>query len=516
MNNTDLDTLRHSAAHVLATATLRLFPDAKIGVGPVTEDGFYYDFEFGKPIAWDDVKRIEQEMNIIIQEDLPFRQFFAPKEQSFNILLSRGQIYKAELLREIDDSEMSFFKTGEEFVDLCRGPHLESTRDVGAVKLTSLSTTYWKGDKTRPEMQRIEGTAFPTIEELQKFLLNQNEMENRDFRILAKELKLQIPSGRDVIYTPNGSVAMEIIMDKVIDVLPKSYQLIVAPPSTEPQSLLQNIDELYSMKNRSYKELPFGLYIQDRIPLIPTLNFLDRELTAGTVIVTKSYFEPLALGGEVRQLSQMINALAQSLQLDFNCKLVTPDLNSEHTHTISNLLLREGISQVQVVDPESSGIKVIFMAEDELRREWELVVAEYQVSEQTYISRAGEINSVHTFTYKFIIDMFLAYFIEDNNGALPMWLAPVQCLVIPITENQISYAEKILEHIENIGYRSKLDTRNETMQSRIRDAEILKIPAILIIGEKEAQNNAVSLRLKDKREIGMISLDLLAGNLQQL
>ncbi len=513
----NLDRIRHSAAHVLAMAAIRLFPDTKIGIGPVTKEGFYYDFEFPQPITWEDVKNIETEMNLIIQENLPFTQLFVSREQAFDILLNRGQIYKAELLRDLPDEEVSFFKTGEEFIDLCRGPHVASTGEIGPVKLTSLSGAYWKSDETRPQLQRITGTAFLSIEDLKAFLAKQDAIKDRDFRKLARTLNLTLGGNRLITYTPEGTLALKLLMGKILPVVEQidAHQIISAS-AEKFEDLEKNIDAVFGLKNRSYKELPIRYYTNQRHEFIESVKIADKDMYSLDTVVYKVFCEPQEAGAEIKTAINAITTILRNLQLNYSAQVLTPDLESPHLSLISDLLQRAIVSQTQIINPKLRHTEINFILRDSLDREWTLISCHVGHSEQQYISRQGEFMPATEISFQIALEEVLAYLIEDQEGILPLWLAPVQIVLIPITDAQHDYAEKVGEQLKAAGFRSNVDTRSETMQAKIRDAEISKIPTIVVIGDKEQRNESVSLRQRNNQEIGLVSLDRLVETIQNL
>lgn len=515
--NIDLDRLRHSAAHVLAMAAQRLFPDTKVGVGPVTDDGFYYDFEFPHQITTEDLRMLEAEMNDIILADLPFTQIIVSKEEGFDILLKRGQIFKAELLREIPAAEVSFYRTGEEFIDLCRGPHLDSTSQVGAIKLLSLSDTFWQADPTRPAMQRITGTAFATKEELTDHLSKRETIANRDFRQLARHLQLNLGGEQQVTYTPGGTMAFRQIKDVIANsFIEHEFAEVLVPPITDLAHTQKGVDTYYNHKNRSYKELPISVYSFNRNELETAYQIAGRDYSSISTLICKTFF---SINEKYNQLQHTIHATVgalESLRLDYYANVYIADLDNEYLEQISELLQRKGVPQKHVVSPETNGIFIEFCGKDSLDREWQFATCHFQESKLKYVSRLGDMENIFTFSSEWIIENLLAFFIEDEEGLLPIWLAPIQVKIVPISEEHYDFAEKAEKLLVEAGFRCEVDARSETMQARIRHAELLRIPVIGIIGEKELNSNAISLRLRQEKEVGMVALDSLVETIVEL
>ena len=515
MSNT-LDRIRHSAAHVLAMAAIRLFPDTKIGIGPVTKDGFYYDFEFLHPITWEDVKNIESEMNLIIQENLPFSQLFVPREQAFDILLNRGQIYKSEILRDLPDEEVSFFKTGEEFIDLCRGPHVSSTGEIGPVKLTTLSSTRWKGDDSRPELQRISGTAFSTIDELKGFLEKQEAIRQRDFRRLARALNITIGNTREVVYTPEGTLSLNLLLSKVLQPIQQTEaREITGAPIHRFSEVEENMNNLFAVKNRSYKELPIRYYSNQRHELTEPIEIAEKEVHSVGIITYKAFCAREDISSEIKLVIDTLNAILGNLGIEYSAQVSAPDLESPYLTQISDLLHRAIVSQTQIINPKLDRIRIDFNVKDNLDREWTLTSCFIGPSKQQYITRMGEFSPATEVSFSVIVEQLLAYFIENEEGVLPLWLAPVQAVLVPITDAQHDYTHKVAAILKEHNFRTDVDDRSETMQAKIRDAELAKIPTIIVIGEKEERNQSVSLRLRNNNEIGLVSLDRLPEVLQK-
>ncbi len=517
MSDYSIDQVRHSAAHILAMAASRIYPEAKIGVGPVTKDGFYYDFEFNEPLTWDQVKRIESEMNLIIQEDLPFTQVLVPKESAYQILLTRGQVYKAELLQEVPDAEISFYKTGEEFIDLCRGPHVASTGNIGAVKITSLESAHWRGDKSRPKMQRINGVAFKDLVGLREYLEREEAIQNRDFRKLAKDMQISIGGSRYVKYTPKGTTIVNTLIDKVQSFYNFPEEVLL-PPERGYSELFSSMDELFSMKNRSYRELPISYKSLNRLELAKPVSVIDREIFSVNSLSIRSYFDQTQVSNVIPQHMDSIIKGLQSLDLKFSATISAPGQSHIGLEIASNALHRAGVSQTQIIDANLQPYELIiqFSAKDIFQREWDLVELRMDLSEVKYVAKSGEFENSLQVTVVWVMEKLTAFFLEELDGGLPMWLSPIQIEIIPITEDQVVFSEHIYRVLEADGFRVELDSRSETMQSRIRDAELIKTPVILIIGEKEANTNSVSIRLRNKTEVGLVGEDTLLETLYNL
>lgn len=508
---------RHSAAHVLAMAVLRLFPDAKLGIGPVTNQGFYHDFHLPRRLEWEDIKQIEAEINLIIQDDLVFKRLAVPREQAFEILMTRGQIYKSELLQDIHDEDISFFRTGDEFIDLCRGPHVGSTNEVGAVKLLEISETHWKNDPERPELQRISGVVFATPHELTQFMQRRQEIQFRDFRKYAQELDLTYDIDDTTVYTTFGTTSLLQIQDRIVQELTKeNYEQVLLPSVAELSSSEVLIDKLYLSRNRSYRSLPFRVFTINRNELSDPIQVSEKPLHSVTQIVSKSYTLTDSGAMETRKTLLMLLNMFNKLGLRARAEIHASDLELEILHHATELLSQQGISQTQIIDaltPKDSLI-IHLIAQDSLKREWNLFTMRYNAHSLNYIATDGQFNESRSVTVQTVIDKVMAFYLEDQEGGLPYWAAPVQAIIVPISEQQEFYAEHIGKNLAEQGIRSEIDNRGETMQARIRDAEINRTPIIIVVGEKEEASRAVSVRLRNSQELGLISEQSLLETLE--
>lgn len=508
---------RHSAAHVLAMAAQRVFPGTRLGIGPVTNEGFYHDFEFPQPISWNDIKQLESEMNLIIQEDLPFKRMLVPRDQAFDILMTRGQIYKSELLQELYDPEISFFKTGETFVDLCRGPHVESTNEIGAIKLLSLEETNWKNDDSRPKMQRIRGVVFATPQELNSFLNRQQEIQTRDFRRYIQDLNLGILQDDAVFFSPTGTLIHHTIRRRIQRILRNAgFEEVMTPLTTESDSQLDHLDHLFSSKNRSYRSLPYRIFTINRTPLPKPMVIFDKHLDVSTEVVAKTYFAPQDQAAQIKHVLKHVIQLCNGLSLRPHAEIHASDMELEQLQQVAEVLHQNGVSQTQIIDATTpkDHLMITFIVKDTLQRSWKLIFVTAAVKDREYVATDGEFASSNSISIELSLDKILAYYLEDKEGGVPFWAAAHQAAIIPISEQQEHYAAHIEALFRKNGLRCTIDNRPETMQARIRDAEVAKAPIILVIGEKEQAARAVSVRLRNKKELGLISEDTLLETLQ--
>ncbi|MBN1915520.1 threonine--tRNA ligase [Candidatus Dojkabacteria bacterium] len=556
--------MRHSAAHILAAAVLRIYPEAKLGIGPAVENGFYYDFEFPKQITPEDLPAIEREMKSIVEEELPITQTFIPREQAMDMLHMRGQIYKTELLQEIPDETISFFKTGEEFSDLCRGPHVKHTGKIGAFKLTHIAGAYWRGDETRPQLQRIYGLAFKTQKKLDDFVEMQEEMKLRDHRKLGKELELftvsdMIGAGLP-IWLPKGATIRKVIQDFLYKEQESAgYQHIIAPhigkvdlyktsghwdyykdnmyspiKIDEEEFILKPMNcphhiQAYDVKKRSYRELPlrlaeFGTVY--RYEQSGELSGMSR-VRGFTIDDAHIFCEPEQVQSEfvasIKLALKVLRALGLS---DYRLEISLRDPENKKKYSGNDDLwdraekaIKDSVKVLGLVAREMEGEaafygpKLDFKFKDVFGREHQLstVQLDFNLPEKfklTYINKKG-IEERPVMVHRALLgsfERFFSIFIEHYGGAFPLWLAPVQAEIIPISENFMVYAKKVKKMLEEAGIRSEIDDRDETMQSKIRDAQLQKVPYMLVIGEKEEKNEGVAVRPRAGQDQGMVKL----------
>ncbi|KXK26522.1 MAG: Threonine--tRNA ligase [candidate division WS6 bacterium OLB20] len=565
-----LETMRHSFAHVLAQAVLRLYPGSKLGIGPVIEEGFYYDIEAPSRISADDLPQIEAEMKRIIDEGLVFKQIIIPREQAFDTLHHLGQIYKTELLQQIPDETISFYKTGEEFIDLCRGPHVHDTSQLRVFKLTSIETSYWLGDENRPEMQRIIGVAFSHAAELEKYLKDQEDRKLRDHRILGRQLgifHLDQTQGKGMPMLLHNGVMLKqslasMLKNRMID---QDYEFIESPEFIKestlhavryldynrdvfmPQFQLENnmhrlrtdaVSQLFSAfsyKKRSYKELPLRLSeFAASYANIPVKDlhglFKTRRFTRDNSVSFTAADQAIP---EVKRIIKEMTSLLQQFELnDYRIALGTPVQGANGQHYIGNeqdwrdasYILEKALSEMHITSRKTEGEAAFygptlqFRVRDVFRREWTIAsvgidLALPKIANLTFVTAEGNDDTPVAIHHSFIgsFERFLGILTEEYGGAFPTWLAPEQVRIIPISAKHTSHAKEVAEQLRHSGIRVFLDARDETMQLKIRDAQIDRIPYMLIIGDKEIQTGSVSVRPRSGQDLGLMRTDEFAA-----
>ncbi len=549
-----LETMRHSASHIMAEAVLSLFPDAKFGIGPAIENGFYYDFELPRRLTPEDLPVIEARMREIIKKDLPFTCTSIGKKEA--LTLFAAQPYKIELINEVPDENVSIYREGN-FTDLCRGPHVGSTGEVKAFKLLSIAGAYWRGDEKRPMLQRIYGVAFKNQKELDEYLKKLELAEKSDHRKLGSELELfticeDIGPGL-VLWAPKGGMIRHVIETFWKDEhLKRGYELVYTPhiarldlwktsghwdfyrenmyspieieeqdymikPMNCPGHIL-----IYQMKKHSYRELPI------RYAELGTVYRYERSGTLHGLSRVRAFTQDDAhIFCRFDQLEdEVVNVLRLALFMiktfgfaDYQVMLSTrPDkyVGAIEDWERATDILRKALSRENVeygVDEGGGafyGPKIDIKLMDSLGRGWQgpTTQVDFQMPQRfdvTYDAEDGtekRVVMVHR-TVLGSMERFMASLIENYAGAFPVWLAPVQVEVIPIADRHLEYAKRVVEALRGGGVRVEVDSRSETMNHKIRQAQLGKIPFMVVVGDKEAAAETVSVRARTGEQPGV-------------
>lgn len=544
---------RHSTSHVLAQAVKRLYPGARLGIGPAIEKGFYYDFEFEEPISSEDLGKIEQEMKKIIAEKLPFKRRELSREEALAFYEERDEPYKRELIADLpEDETISFYQQGE-FIDLCAGPHISDTGGIGAFALTGLAGAYWRGDERKPMLQRIYGTSFPTREELAAHLEMLEEAKKRDHRRLGRELDLFSLHGEGPgfpFFHHNGMIVIEELLSFWREQHRRAgYEEIRTPlilnrelweqsghwehfredmyftridgedfavkPMNCPGAML-----VYRSRMHSYRDLPrriAELGLVHRHELSGTLQGLLR-VRSFTQDDAHLFITPHQIESEVAAIIDMVDYFYRIFGFGYRVELSTRpekamgsvEMWDRAEATLERVLQEKGLSyRINEGDGAFYGPKIDFHLEDCLGRSWQCstIQLDYQMPEKfdlTYIGADGEKHRpvvIHRVIFG-AIERFLALLIEHYAGAFPLWLAPRQVVVIPITEKQHDYAAEVCTALRDGSFRADLDDRNEKVGYKIREAQLKKIPYMLIVGAREAESNMVAVRHREKGDLG--------------
>lgn len=556
----------HSTAHIMAQAVKRLFPDVKLAIGPAIEDGFYYDFEIESGFSPDDIEKIEQEMRNIVSEDLDFTRFNISRIEALKKFHDMSEPYKVELIEDLpQDSEISFYTQGE-FVDLCAGPHVPSTGMIKAFKLTSVAGAYWRGNEQNKMLQRIYGISFPKKSMLDEYLTRLEEAKKRDHRKLGKELdifSLHEEGPGFPFFHPKGMVIWNLLTDFWRKEHKKRGYFEIKTPMILNEQLWRTsghwdhykenmyftkIDEedyavkpmncpggmlLYKNEVHSYRELPlrYGeLGLVHRHELSGVLHGLMR-VRCFTQDDAHIFMMPSQIEEEIIAVIDLVDYFYKVFGFDYNIELSTKPENSmgsadmwdKATNALESALKRKSlIYKVNEGDGAFYGPKIDFHLKDSLGRTWQCgtIQLDFQMPERfdlTYIGPDGERHRpvmIHRVVFG-SIERFIGILIEHYAGAFPLWLAPVQVCVLPISEKYMEYAKKVKEKLEKVDLRVELDERNEKIGYKIREAQMQKVPYMLIIGDKEEKEDTVSVRMREAGDVGTKKLAELIEDINQ-
>ncbi len=561
-----LEIMRHSTAHVMAEAVQALFPQVKIAIGPAIESGFYYDFDIKEAFTPEDLSRIEAKMAELVAQDLPFRRQEVPLAEALKLFEERGEVYKVELLKEIAAEKVSLYRQGR-FVDLCRGPHVPSTGYLKAFKLTGVSGAYWRGDERRPMLQRIYGTAFYTAEELNRHLELLEEAKRRDHRRLGRELGLfsiEEEAGAGlVIYHPKGAMLRKIIEDfERREHLKRGYQMVMGPQMLrkdlwERSGHLENYQEhmyftevegqtygikpmncvahmlIYKSRVRSYRELPLRLFElgtvlrHERSGVLHGLTRV-RQFTQDDAHIICT---PEQVEREIIAVLEFVADVMAIFDFDYEVELSTrpeksigSDADWELATNALAGALRVKNLPYHVCEGEGAfyGPKIDIKLKDALARRWQCatIQCDFTLPERfdlTYVGVDGERHRP-VMLHRVILgslERFLGVLIEHFAGAFPVWLAPVQVILLPITDRVHAYTREVADRLIAANLRVETDLRPETLRYKIREAQLQKIPYMVIIGDREAAARTLSPRRRDGTELRDIPLDEFLARLGQ-
>ncbi|MCW3491185.1 threonine--tRNA ligase [Dethiobacter alkaliphilus] len=549
---------RHTSSHILALAVKRLFKGVKLGIGPAIKDGFYYDFDYSESFVPADLEKIEKEMEKIIKESLPLERFELERQEAVEYFNKLGEDYKVELIQDLpEDAVISCYRCGE-FVDLCAGPHLPTTGRVKAVKLLNLAGAYWRGSENNPMLQRIYGTSFPKRSQLDEYLHRLEEAKKRDHRKLGRELDLfsiQDEGPGFPLLHPRGMIirnALEefwreehrkagydeiktpIILNRVLwersghwDHYQENMyftkideQDFSVKPMNCPGSML-----VYKTKMHSYRDLPVRmgeLGLVHRHELSGTLHGMMR-VRAFTQDDAHIFMLPSQIKEEVAKVIELTDRVYNVFGFDYHVELSTkPEkaMGSDEMWDVATNALREVLEErgMQFVINEGDGAfygpKIDFHLQDSIGRTWQCgtIQLDFQMPEKFDIHYVGEDGQKHrpAVIHRVIygsIERFMAVLIEHFAGAFPVWLAPQQVVVLPITDKHHQYAQTLVERFKEAGVRAEADVRNEKIGYKIREAQVQKVPYMLVVGDKEMEAGQVSVRERAAGDVGSMEVD---------
>jgi len=551
------DILFHSSSHLMAQAVQELFPDTKLAIGPAIEEGFYYDFDTKHTFTPDDFKVIEKKMKELAKKDIPIKKKILKKKEAVKLFKQKGEKYKLELLEEIPDEEVSIYQQGD-FVDLCRGPHVPSTRKIKAFKLLSVAGAYWRGNEKNKMLQRIYGISFASKEALNHYLRMLEEAKRRDHRKLGKELDLYSFHEEGIgfpFFHPKGMIIRNLLEDFWREEHQKQgYQEIKTPIILNKSLWIQSghwdhykenmyftkIDNqdfavkpmncpggilVYKNRLHSYKEFPLriaelGLVHRHELSGVLHGLFRVRSFTQDDAHI---YMRPSQIKDEVQKLIDLEGFFYRTFGFDYHIELSTKpenamgsdDIWEKATNSLKEALDDKGLEyKINEGDGAFYGPKIDFHLKDCLGRSWQCgtIQLDFQMPELFelyYISPEGEKKQpvmLHR-TILGSLERFIGILIEQFAGSLPVWIAPVQVRLLPIADRHIAFGRKLKEMLEERKIRVELDENNEKIGAKIRNAEMQKIPYMLIFGDKEVNDNLVAVRKQGKGDLGTTKIN---------
>ena len=554
-----LAALRHTTSHVMAQAVKRLYPNTKLAIGPSIADGFYYDMEFETPLTSDDFEKIEAEMKKIVKEDLKIERFTLPREKAIEFMKEKEEPYKVELIEDLPEGEeISFYQQGE-FVDLCAGPHLMSTKEVGkAFKIMSLAGAYWRGDEHNQMLTRLYATAFAKKDELEAYITMMEEAKKRDHRKLGKELGLFMmhEAGPGFpFFLPKGMVLKNTLLDYWREIHRKAGYVEISTPVILNRSLWETsghwdhyknnmyttvIDGedyaikpmncpggvlVYASEPRSYRDLPLRmgeLGLVHRHEKSGQLHGLMR-VRCFTQDDAHIFMTPEQIKDEIKGVAGLINEVYSLFGFQYHVELSTrpeDSMGSDEDWEMATDALRSALDELQLPyvvnegDGAFYGPKIDFHLVDCIGRTWQCgtIQLDFQLPQRfelEYVGADGEKHRpimIHRVVFG-SIERFIGILIEHFAGAFPTWLAPVQVKVLPISDKYMDYAQSVLNKLTEAGIRAEVDTRAEKIGYKIREAQTAKIPYMLVVGQKEEEENTVSVRSRADGDEGARSLD---------
>ncbi len=558
-------TFWHTASHILAQAVKRLYPETLLAIGPAIDNGFYYDFDRETPFTTEELEKIEAEMKKIVKEGLELEQFELPPDEAINYLKDKGEIYKVELCQEHSDKgePISFYKQGE-FTDLCAGPHLMTTAPVKAFKLTSCTGAYWRGSEKNKMLSRIYATAFPKASELQEYLDRLEEAKKRDHRKLGKELGLfaLMDEGPGFpFFLPKGMILKNTLIDYWREVHTRAGYHEISTPMMMNRALWERsghwdhykdnmyttvIDEtdfaikpmncpggllVYKTQLHSYRDLPLRLGelgLVHRHELSGALHGLMRvrcfTQDDAHIFMTKEQIKD-----EIKGVVALIDEVYSLFGFKYHVELSTrpeDSMGSDEDWEIATNSLKDALEEIGLDfvinegDGAFYGPKIDFHLEDSLGRTWQCgtIQLDFQLPERFELEYTGADGDKHrpVMIHRVVfgsIERFIGILIEHFAGAFPLWLAPEQVKIIPVSDKQLDYAKGVLSKLEAEHIRASIDDRSEKMGYKIRQAQLEKIPYMLVVGDKEMEDGTVSVRSRKDGDAGKMLVDELVSKL---
>ncbi|SCJ04172.1 Threonine--tRNA ligase [uncultured Clostridium sp.] len=548
-------TMRHTASHVLAQAMKKLHPEAKLAIGPAIDNGFYYDFDLDGTLSTDDLAALEKEMQAIIKQDLKLERFELPREEAIAFMQEKGEPYKVELIRDLpEDAVISFYRQGD-FVDLCAGPHLISTGKIKAVKLMSVAGAYWRGNEKNKMLQRVYGTAFDKKSELDAYLFRLEEAKKRDHRKLGRELDLFsiLDEGPGFpFFHPKGMVLRNLLEDFWrSEHTRRGYQEVKTPIMLNRQlwersghwdhyrenmytTKIDDVDFaikpmncpggilMYERKIHSYRDLPVRmgeLGLVHRHELSGALHGLMR-VRCFTQDDAHIFMTPDQIKEEIVGVIDLTSHFYDIFGFKFHVELSTRPENSmgsdedweRATQALRDALEAKGMDyMVNEGDGAFYGPKIDFHLEDSIGRTWQCgtIQLDFQLPERFDLSYVGQDGEKHrpVMIHRVVfgsIERFIGILTEHFAGAFPLWLSPVQCKVLTITSRADEYAQQLCDELNDMGIRTEVDLRNEKIGFKIREAQVEKVPYMLVVGDKEMESGVIAVRHRKAGSLGVM------------
>lgn len=553
-----IEIIRHSTAHVMAQAVKRIYGNVKLAIGPTIKNGFYYDFDLDISLTQDDLKKIEDEMNKIINEDLKFKRDDVSREEALKIMSEKGEYYKVELINALDQSEkISLYEQGD-FTDLCRGPHIPSTKFIKAFKLTSVAGAYWRGSEKNKMLQRIYGVAFSSKKELEKHLNMIEEAKKRDHRKLGRELKLFeiMDEGPGFpFFLPKGVILKNILIDYWRKLHNEAgYVEIETPIMLNKElwirsghwdhykenmytSMIDNKEFalkpmncpggmlVYKSEGHSYRDLPLRVGELGRVhrhEISGALHGLMR-VRAFTQDDAHIFMLPEQIKSEILGVIKLIDEVYDTLGFKYNVELSTrpeDSMGSDEEWNMAERSLKEALDEggldykINEGDGAFYGPKIDFHIEDSLGRSWQCgtIQLDFQLPQRFELEYIGSDGGKHRpiVIHRVIfgsIERFIGILIEHFAGKFPVWLSPIQVKVLPISDSFMEYCHEVIDKLRKYGIRCEIDNRSEKIGYKIREARNERVPYMIIVGEKEKNHGNISLRSRDMGEEGSTSLE---------
>lgn len=559
----------HTCSHVLAQAMKRLHPEVKLAIGPAIENGFYYDFDTPEPFSETQLAELEAEMRKICKEKLKLERFELPRAEAIQFMEEKGEPYKVELIHDLpEDATISFYKQGE-FTDLCAGPHLDSTGRIkgNAIKLTACNAAYWRGDSNRQTLQRIYGIAFPKKDELDEYLARIEEAKKRDHRKLGKELGLFMMTEEGPgfpFFLPKGMVLKNTLLDYWRECHKRYGYVEISTPIILNRQLWERsghwdhykqnmyttvIDEedyaikpmncpggmlVYKNEPHSYRDLPLRmaeLGLVHRHEMSGALHGLFR-VRCFTQDDAHIFMTPDQMKEEIKGVVRIFDEIYSTFGLTYQIELSTmPEdhMGEEKVWQFAEETLQAAIQEMGkdfILNPGDGafyGPKLDFHLADSLGRTWQCgtIQLDFQMPERFELEYVGEDGEKHrpVMIHRALlgsIERFIGVITEHFAGAFPTWLSPVQVKVLPITDRAAAYADQVAAQLDQAGYRVEVDHRNEKIGKKIREAQLEKIPYMLVVGDKEAESGQVAVRARSKGDLGAMDFAAFLAHLKQV